>query len=157
MSRNHSLDFLGNPDNTLARSASLATGIGAALTKPFNWSASGARDNTLDVRMIPVMDEKAVYAAYEKFVTINNGDSVRDSLHFPVPDTKEPHPDDPDGAHVIRKWRGVFYWVPNKYRKEFFKLCIAAGVTRDARNAARLREAEGDRLAGEELRRLRLY
>lgn len=141
----------------LYRTASAAASVASSVYNPFNWSTSGARDNTIDVRMLPVMDEDAVYNAYEKFVSINGGDSVRDSLHFNVPDTKLPHPDDPDGVHVGKKWRGVYYWVPNKYKKEFFKLCISAGVKRDARNAARLREFERLGVAGEELRRKRLY
>lgn len=154
---NNASQYSDYTNSSVGGSLGILAGIGSTITKPFSWAASGSRDNTLDVRMVPVMDENAVYAAYEKFVSINKGDSVRDSLHFPIPDIKQPHPDDPDGVHVGRKWRGVYYWVPNKYRKEFFKLCIAAGVTRDARTAARIREDSGSKLAGEELRRMRLY
>ena len=152
------IDALGNPSSSnWSHFFDVGATVVGGVTRAFNWSASGSRDNTIDVQMNPVMDEPAVYEAYEKFVSLNGGDSVRDSLHFPVPDTKEPHPDDPDGVHVGRKWRGVYYWVPNKYRKEFFKLCLSAGVRRDARNAARKREADGLKEAGDELRRLRLY
>lgn len=147
----------GTTSSRISRYLGFTTGLAASVTRPFSWSTAGERDNTIDVQMIPVMDENAVYDAYEKFVNLNGGDSVRDSLHFAIPDTKAPHPDDPDGVHVGKKWRGVFYWVPNKYKKEFFKLSLAAGVKRDARNAARRAEGDGLKQAGAELRRMRLY
>lgn len=133
----------------------LTAGVVSTVTKPLTWGAGVGRDNTIDVQMTPVTDENAVYAAYEQFVTLNGGDTVRDSRRFAVP--KGDDPDDPDGIHVGKRWRGTYYWVPNRYKKEFFKLCVQVSTKRDARNALRSTEAEGLKRTATEIRRLRLF
>jgi hypothetical protein len=139
----------------LATTVGLATSVASTVTQPLSWGASAGRDNTIDVQMTPVTDENAVYTAYERFVSLQGGDTVRDSRHFAVP--KSDNPDDPDGVHVGKRWRGVYYWVPNKYKKEFFKLCVEVSTKRDSRSALRSSEAEALKRTATEIRRLRLF
>lgn len=134
----------------------VASGVVSTVTNPFSWGASGARDNTVDVQMVPVLNEDGVYEAYEQFVATNGGDTIRDSLHYPIPKADAAHLDDPNGVHVGKKWRGVYYWVPKKYKQKFFKLCMEVALKRP--NAAASQSAAGGALLdlGAEVRRLRL-
>ena len=154
---NTGTDYLGNHYSSTYVDATLKTfgSIVGTVTNPFGWGASTGRANTVDVQMVPVLGEDQIYTAYENFAKMNGGDTIRDSTHFTMPKPGPSNPDDPDGVHVGKKWKGVYYWVPNKYRHQFFKLCVDVALKRP-HTAAHGSVTDALRDSNSEIRRLRM-
>lgn len=88
-----------------------------SVVRPFALGTGSSRDNTLTVTMAPALDKNEVYSAYEAFVALDN--SIRVGK-----------PDEP--VLVGKKWRedGQYYWIPQRYAKEYFQLCLRTSVKR---------------------------
>lgn len=115
--------------STLTRTVGVAAAAGSVVTRPFNYSLTPSRVNTISVEVLPVTDKNEVYEAYEAFIALGGGDSVRDEIHNTRPNYPK-HSDEEDAVHVGMERDGVYYWIPKKYKKEFFQLCLVASVKR---------------------------
>jgi len=100
----------------------VGTAINAA-QRPFTFSASPSRDNTITVGVTPVLNANEVYEAYEYFANLP-GSIICSPRPKVAPGAEDPH-------HFGRTWEdGKYYWVPTRYREEFFKLSLRVAVKR---------------------------
>jgi hypothetical protein len=134
-------------------------GVAETVAKPFTYGASAERDNTIDVEVAPVLNEKELYAAYLRFLnrpdellptktvsvskkntdgtitTTTEQKELNLNLDFSKIQSLQRTPDPPsDGQSLIcRRWKrdGLYYWVPMDYKAAFFRLSIAT-VARSA-------------------------
>jgi hypothetical protein len=148
--------FTGTPlnstvaTNSNTSTASLAAGAGSTILKQvvgtaqvtaatvssvsrvLGFTSTNDHTNTAEFDVCPVLLNNEVYQAYRDYLA-NNEDALLDTS---MPKYRNGAPKEgPDSPHIGKKWRGVFYWIPEKRKKEFFNLCLIASVTRNSPTA----------------------
>ncbi len=81
-------------------------------TNHWAYGASAMNSNQIALTANPVINNNDVYDAYLQFLA--NQDSLIVSCDPPPPGK----------AHVCRKWKGKYYWVPVEYRFLFLRLAL---------------------------------
>jgi hypothetical protein len=114
----------GTQDLTTSRQRnlpSMARMITRIFTNHWSYGVSGMNSNQIALTANPVINNNEVYDAYLQFLA-NPGSLVVSC--DPPPDGK---------AHVWRKWKGNYYWVPLEYRYLFLKLSLVTTSQRGKR------------------------
>jgi len=105
------------PLNMAARAAAVARGLQSGWT----YSVGGANTNQIAVTANPAINNDEIYDAYLEY--LSEPGSLRMSCDPP-----------PKGvAHIYRKWRDNYYWVPIEYRMEFLRLALLTTAQRGRR------------------------
>jgi hypothetical protein len=76
-----------------------------------NWRVNVSQMNQLTLTAQPVISSQAVYDAYLDFLAV--ADRLRDSKDNPV-----------GPVHIKKKFQGRYYWVPQEYAADFFRLSL---------------------------------
>jgi len=101
----------------------------SAVTRPLTFALTPTRKNLLVVTMKPQLNANEVYTAYKVFSQAPGRIVAGSSLPSDEADFE-------DRAHIFRRWQGQFYWIPNKFRNEFYDLSLRVAVARGTVNAA---------------------
>ena len=105
------------PLNPAARLAAVTRSI----TTSWNYSAGAMNSNQVSLTANPAINNNEVYDAYLEFLTLPG--SLRVSCNPPPP----------GAAHLCRKWKGNYFWVPTEFRTEFLRLSLLTTVQRGKR------------------------
>src|SRR6185312_7993356 len=77
--------------------------------------------NQIALTANPAINNNEIYDAYLEYLTLPG--SLRVSCDPP-----------PSGAaHICRKWKGIYFWVPVEFRTEFLRLSLLTTVQRGKR------------------------
>jgi hypothetical protein len=105
------------PLNKLARMVALALTFQSIWT----YTVGAANTNQIALTANPAINNDEIYDAYLEYLA--EPGSLQMSCDPP-----------PKGAaHIYRKWRGNYYWVPNEYRMEFLRLALLTTAQRGRR------------------------
>jgi hypothetical protein len=130
------------------------------ITKPFTYSAGAENNGAMSVEIDPVQNAPEIYAAYVRFLngqpsiveaTSTESVTTRDADGSVTTETSEkqlPPPElnfdnihslrrtstpPPPNAIIGKKWRdGYYYWVPYDHKQQFFQLCLATVMRKEA-------------------------
>lgn len=118
--------------NGLTRTASrvaagtvgLVATASAVVTKPFSFSITPERNNTLSLEMAPVIEENSdmVYSAYTNFLKLKPRNNLLPLMEGPEPDEAL--------VHLSRRKGRTWFWVPKAFAKDFFDVCIVTSARR---------------------------
>lgn len=117
---NDELNATLNGSHTL--SEDLVPAVTRNFVRMFGWQAGGTRSRTMSFVANPITDQNDIYDAYLEF--------ARDPARFVV------SCNDPGcAAHIVRKHKKVYYWVPVDAGKDFLDLTMATTFKRGAESA----------------------
>ncbi len=105
------------PLNNAARLAAVTRMI----TTGWNYGAGAMNSNQIALTANPAVNNNEIYDGYLEFLTLPG--SLRVSCDPPPP----------GAAHLCRRWKGQYYWVPVEYKTEFLRLSLLTTVQRGKR------------------------
>ena len=94
------------------------TNASGAITRMLTLGVKGGKSIQLTVTANPVVDDPGLYDAYSEFAS--RPDRLMVTCNEPEAGT----------AHIVRQCGEQYYWVPIKYKDEFFKLALRTTVKR---------------------------
>jgi hypothetical protein len=108
-------------DNRPLNAAARMAAVTRSITTGWNYGVGATNSNQIALTANPAINNNEIYDAYLEFLTLPG--SLRVS--------NDPPP--PGAAHLCRKWKGCYYWVPVEFRTEFLRLSLLANVQRGKR------------------------
>jgi hypothetical protein len=105
------------PINLAARTVAMMRGI----TSNWTYGVGGMNSNQIALTANPAINNDEIYDAYLEYLMMPG--SLRISCNPP-----------PEGvAHICRKWRGNYFWIPIEFRTEFLRLALLTTAQRGRR------------------------
>jgi hypothetical protein len=108
-------------DNRPLNAAARLAAVTRSITTGWNYGAGAMNSNQIALTANPAINNNEIYDAYLEYLTLPG--SLRVSCDPPPP----------GAAHLCRKWKGNYYWVPVEFRTEFLRLSLLATVQRGKR------------------------
>ena len=105
-------------DNRPLNAAARMAAVTRSITTGWNYGVGATNSNQIALTANPAISNNEIYDNYLEFLSLPG--SLRVSCNPPPP----------GAAHLCRKWKGNYYWVPVEYRAEFLRLSLLTTVQR---------------------------